>query len=200
MVPPLCQQCGRPLRQTSGTHCQDCLRFRRFFSCCRALGVYEGALREWIHLLKYGGRLDFGQALGRMMADMVQRDRQLAEADCVLAIPASADRVTARGYDQAWILAQECAWQTRLPVANEVVARVGSAAPQSLLPTHARRRNAFGQFAVAQPGRIAGRTVLLVDDIFTTGATLSEVSRVLLRAGARRVVAVVAAIGVQRGD
>lgn len=200
VTPPFCDRCGRPLRQTASRLCTDCRRYYRFFVVARAVGVYDGALRHWIQLLKYGDRVEIAAGLGELMAELAGRDPALAGVQAVVPVPVSPQRQRERGYNQAELLARPVALRLGLPVITDAVLRVHGGTPQSLLSGVARRRNAFGLYEIGRPAGIAGRSVLLVDDILTTGATINEVARLLLKAGAAEVRALVAAVGVQRAD
>jgi len=200
VVPPFCQRCGRPLRQTSAPICANCRYHQHFFAVARAVGVYDGALRHWIQLLKYADRVEIASGLGVLMGELALLDPVLQAVEVVVPVPVSPERQRERGYNQAELLARPLADRLGLPVAADALLRNAGGISQSLLTGDARRRNAFGLYAMGRPAGVAGRRVLLVDDILTTAATANEVSRLLLKAGALEVKVIVAAVGVQRTD
>lgn len=200
VVPPFCSCCGRPLRQTRAALCVNCRRWRHFFTVARAVGVYDGALRHWIQLLKYGDRVEIGAGLGALLAELACLEPALQGVDVVVPVPVSPERLRERGYNQAELLARPVAARLLRPLVTDAVVRVAGGVSQSLLSGAQRRRNAFGLYAMGSPLPVAGKRVLLVDDILTTGATANEVARLLLKAGALEVKVLVAAVGVQRAD
>jgi len=197
LTPPLCDACGDPLptwRTTSLSlaRCPRCRRGRRHVDRARAIGEYDGALKAVIHALKYEGRRSLARPLAALMreraADLV------ASADCVIPVPLHPSRRRQRGFNQASDLAR----QLGLPV-RHALRRVRATPTQTGLPAAQRHRNLRGAFALRRFAHdVAGRTVLLVDDVSTTGATLEACARALKRAGAREVIALTAARVVTR--
>ena len=179
---------GRPRTLT----CAQCLRTGQGFDYCRAYGVYEGYLRTLIHQLKYGGDAAIARGLGELMAWVVARDGRFGRIDAVVPIPLHPRRFAERGFNQAALLALAIARQINRPMGEPVV-RIQETSPQSKLPMNERARNVRRAFAVPRPDEVRDKRVLLVDDVLTTGATLSAAARALKRAGARRCVAVCAA-------
>ena len=191
-APPFCRACGDPLpswRVISVTleRCPRCRRHPALVSTARAAGEYEGALRDILHAFKYDARRALARPLGAMMrtagADL------LGDADCVVPVPLHAWRRMRRGFNQAGDLAA----QLDLPVVHALW-RTRATAPQTGLHATARRRNVARAFRLSpllsRTSRrrwLAGRVVVLVDDVRTTGATLNACAAVLLRAGAREV-------------
>ena len=187
---PVCLACWsliRPLPpylgDVSGTH----------LSGWRAAGEYEGSLREIIHAFKYDGRRSLARPLARLMREAA--GTVLADASCVVPVPLHPWRHFRRGFNQAGLLAS----RLELPVVNALW-RIRWTRPQSALARDSRRANVRGAFRLSPllPARtrdryIAGRAVVLVDDVRTTGATLDACAAVLVQAGAREVRAVSAA-------
>ena len=157
------------------------------FDRARAVALYDGTARDLVHRLKYGDRLDLARAMGRMMASA---GRELTgEADLVVPVPLHRARLWRRRFNQAALLAQRVARLSGLPLDVGVLARVKPTRSQVGLTRHQRAENLQGAFRVpgaARP-RLAGRRVLLVDDVATTGATGNAAARALLRGGAARV-------------
>ena len=198
ITPPVCERCGDPLpswRAISQTRarCPRCRRRSSAIDHSRAVGAYEGALREIIHALKYDGRRTVARPLGRLMA---RHGAPLLEgADCVVPVPLHRRRRRARGFNQA----AELARAVGLPVVDALV-RVRATSSQTDLPAAQRHRNVRGAFRAARPGvfgwrgaALRGRTIVLVDDVSTTGATLEACAAALKAAGAREVRALTAA-------
>jgi ComF family protein len=153
----------------------------------RAIGEYDGALKAIVHALKYEARRSLARPLAALMqhrgADLV------AAADCAVPVPLHPARRRERGFNQAADLARHLG----LPV-NDALRRVRATATQTGLPAAQRHRNVRDAFAVTRSARdLIGRTVLMVDDVSTTGATLEACARVLKQLGVREVLALTAA-------
>jgi len=199
ITPPICDACGDPLptwRAISLTlaQCPRCRRTRRQVDRARAVGHYDGALKAIVHALKYEGRRSLAKPLAALMrergADLI------AAADCAVPVPLHPSRRRARGCNQAADLARHMG----LPV-TAALRRTRPTATQTSLPAAQRHGNVRDAFATTfRASRLTGQSILLVDDVSTTGATLEACARVLKEAGARQVLALTAArvVGVRR--
>jgi ComF family protein len=192
LTPPLCDSCGDPLpswREFSVPlgRCARCRRAPRFLDRARAVGDYDGRLRAIVHALKYEGRRSLARPLAALMRE---RGAALVEAaDVAVPVPLHPSRRRHRGFNQAADLARHVG----MPVSH-ALRRVRATATQTGLPAAQRHRNVRGAFALTRRVRdVIGRTVLLIDDVSTTGATLEACARVLKEAGARQVLALTAA-------
>lgn len=152
---------------------------------------YEGAARNALLRFKFREQWDYAPVFGNFMRKCL--DENGISCDSITWVPLSARRLRARGYDQARLLAEEIAREWGLPC-EALLEKTKHTRPQSGLKSReARRSNAEGVYRAPDPDRIAGREILLVDDIVTTGATLLSCCKVLKAAGAKRVTAVTAA-------
>lgn len=144
-------------------------------------------LRQVIHRFKYGRQASLGKPLGRLMAQACQPWERAPGSDLILPVPLHPRRLRWRGFNQSVLLGREVGRAWNVPIDPFILTRKTETAPQSTLSLRERGPNVKGAFAVA-PGRsVARMRVLLVDDIYTSGATLNECTGVLLRAGAREV-------------
>jgi ComF family protein len=200
LTPPLCDACGDPLATwrtvgadsgPEGPHdlprCRRCRRQKRAIVRTRAIGPYDGTLRAIIHAFKYDGRRSLAAKLGELMrirgADAVQG------ADAAVPVPLHPARRRERGFDQAADLARHVG----LPVIHGLH-RIRPTAVQAGLPAARRHGNVRGAFAPrGQGATLDGCTVVLIDDVSTTGATLEACARALAAAGVREVRALTAA-------
>ncbi|HYM04971.1 MAG TPA: ComF family protein [Terriglobales bacterium] len=173
--------------------CDLCHRLAPPFVKAAAYGSYDGGLRELIHLLKYEQVRPAAAVLGRMLAEAVSGlDSAWTQNPVVVVpVPLHARKSRQRGFNQSELIAQHAlklrAGNGRLVLRSKILERRRETQSQIGLTRHQRRENLRGSFAVARPEEIAGREVLLVDDVFTTGTTVSECARVLRRAGASKV-------------
>lgn len=192
---PCCPRCGRPQPSLEdddlqGVRCGGCARRPPPFAAGLSMGAYRGPLRGLIHLLKFADRPDLAAPLAARAASFLRlRGGSLPPLDLVVPVPLPAWRRLRRGYNQSAELARELAARLGLPSAPRALRRRGGGPPQAALPASRRAANVRGAFRATRPERLFGRSVLLVDDVWTTGATLWECSRCLRTAGARAVVA-----------
>ncbi|MGH2424882.1 MAG: ComF family protein [bacterium] len=193
--PPICQKCGKPLRGPDDLEftCIPCRHRKLHFVAARAAGIYDGTLREAIHALKFRGRRGLAAPLGSLMAERIAGAR-LPLAQVVIPVPLHRRRLRERGYNQSELLAAEIANRFGLLVRSDVLVRRQATEAQSGLTLDDRRANVRGAFFAACS--IDGQTVLLVDDVLSTGFTASECARALRQAGAAQVVVLTVAIAV----
>jgi ComF family protein len=175
------------------SRCGLCRRVEPAFARAAAYGSYESGLRELIHLLKYGGVRPAANVLGRMLAEAITALEPNFPADSVALVPVPLHRtkLRQRGFNQAELIARAAMKispaRDRLRLCAGALERKRETASQIGLTIPQRRENLRGAFGVAQPELVKGREVLVVDDVYTTGATVSECARVLRRAGAIKV-------------
>lgn len=184
---PLCSHCGRPFPDAAGADhlCGTCLHAPWHFSRARALFLYTHPLAQAIHRLKYG-RTTAGLATFRLFFEARQAELVPSTPDWIVPVPLHPDRLRQRGFNQALLLAR-CFFPANRAVRAGLLERHRPTPPQTGLSGKVRRRNLQGAFRVPAPAEVAGKSVLLVDDVFTTGTTANECARVLRRAGAAAV-------------
>ena len=187
--PPLCDVLGIPLPFDTGerTVSAAAVAHPPAYGRARAVAHYSGAMRTLVHQLKYADRHDARTLLGRWLAEAGRE--LLPGVDLIVPVPLSRLRLLQRQFNQAAVLAGELSRQTGIPTDPLLLARIRSTKSQVGMTRDQRRRNVAGAFAVPgrRRGRLAGRNVLLVDDVVTTGATVDACARTLKRAGAARV-------------
>ncbi|MEW5724508.1 MAG: ComF family protein [Thermodesulfobacteriota bacterium] len=184
-----CRYCGQPFTTTIPTHhtCALCLEKKPAFEKATAAGLYEGALRTAIHRLKYEGRTELARPLAAFMAENLAPPFHPPEADLVLPMPLHSRRLKKRGFNQALLLAQALYAPWPGIVRWDLLRRTRPTRPQVGLSEEQRKRNVRGAFVVEQPQLLEGRPVILVDDVYTSGATARECAKVLRQAGVDRV-------------
>jgi ComF family protein len=192
---PFCTVCGVPFRTEGGLDhlCGDCLSKPPAFAAARAAVVYEGAVRELIHRFKYSGRVQARRPLGLLLAERLAGFVHDVAPDLILPVPLHPKRLRRRGFNQAVLLGELVSREWGVPMARRVIRRVRWTEPQITLAAGDRAANVRGAFAVADPDIVRGKRILLIDDVMTTGSTLSECARMLGKAGAAAVFAAVVA-------
>ena len=196
LMPPFCRCCGLPLDPLAkgGDLCAECRPGERPFDLARAFGPYEGALRQAIHRLKYQAMRPLAKPLAEMAArcfngaaDSEAPALVAAEIDVICPVPLHPARQRLRGFNQSERIARRLGESLGLAVNMSALRRTKPTQPQIELTADQRRRNVRGAFAVEDKAAVAGQGVLVLDDVWTTGSTITECARVLRRAGAARV-------------
>jgi ComF family protein len=198
----LCSICGERLEspfafaaqpvESSEALCGLCRRLEPPYIKATAYGSYESGLRELIHLLKYNQVRPAANVLGRMLAEAIEDLQPLFAGSEVLVVPVPlhSSKLRQRGFNQSELIARAALKlkpSARFQLSAGSLERRRETKSQIGLSRHQRRENMRGAFAVAKPDEVNGREILVVDDVFTTGTTVSECARVLRRAGASKV-------------
>jgi ComF family protein len=192
---PVCMRCGLrvgPYVDTS-LGCLACKREDHRFDAAIRLGSYCGKLRDTLLSFKSVHNELLGPALARQLVDSQGAALRAVQASVVIPVPLHFLRKLQRGFNQAETLAASLARELKLPHRSRILKRVRRTRPQSELSRDERRGNVSGAFSARRKAILKGATVLLVDDILTTGATCSEAARALKKAGAARVIVAVIA-------
>ena len=186
---PLCSRCGMVFTSRTGADhwCGRCLAHPGAYTRARAIGIYDGSLREAIHALKFNGQTRLAVSLGLLLWAAYQRYWRVGEIDVIAPVPLHSRRLRRRGFNQAYQLIQAWELPVETIVVRDLLVRRRDTAPQSGLDRRQRQMNIKHAFAVNRSGASAGKQVLLVDDVLTTGATAEACANVLLQDGARRV-------------
>lgn len=182
LKPPLCPRCGLPTAK--GALCLRCQRASLQIDGVRSVAFFGGPLREAIHRLKYSNSQDLAVPLGEMMA-LYWREVPFP-ADVIVPVPLHTRRLRERGYNQAALLARELGKGVGLPVLEDAMVRVRDTSPQVDLNAEERKENVREAFH-CPTDRLASQSVLLVDDVYTTGATLEACTLALKQRGVRTV-------------
>jgi len=180
---PQCTCCGLSFLDRDGEDhlCGECITSEQFFSVARSLGKYDGTLLEAIRLFKYRGKVTVGKALGRLMADHEYRGFTIRDYSLIIPVPLHKNRLKERGFNQSLILARELSRYCSIPLDFSLLKRTIHRKPQTMLRRKERLANVKGTFEVKNAEKIKGEKILLVDDVYTTGSTVKECSRMLLR-------------------
>lgn len=195
---PTCLRCGKPIAAKEVEYCYDCTRKRRLFTQGFALTVYDEIMRESIRYYKNKGRMEYADWYGEEIIARYGAGLRQLRAQALVPVPLHPSRQTERGYNQAELIAGRLGRSLGVPVLPRALRRRQKTVAQKYLGAGARSHNLESVFA---PGRqpVTGMTVILVDDIYTTGATAEYCTEVLLQAGARAVYLVNVCIGEEEG-
>ena len=188
IYPPLCRRCGRPRFDCS------CGSYEYHFDRSVSPFVYTKSVRNGIHRFKFRNAPTNAGFFGRLMASCVKREYADEHIDVIVCVPMHPADKAHRGYNQSALLAKVIAEETDIRFSPAILTKTVRNSTQHSLSKTERVRNVDGVYKVTRPELVYRKTVLLCDDIFTTGSTLNECARVLLEAGAQRVVCVTAAV------
>ena len=188
--PPFCQKCGRHLETLNLkiNICPGCLKsklnFDRAFSPC----IYEGVIKELIHEFKYKGKEHLYKPLSKIMIDFIKEYRLPIEyLDLIIPMPLHKTRLREREFNQAEALSKPIASEFNKTLASSLLIRHRLSRTQTELPTHKRFENVANSFSVTKNNDLINKNLLIIDDVFTTGATSSEAALALKEAGANKV-------------
>lgn len=179
-----CPRCGRWVGKP--LVCGECLQEQQWFHRGYFGFYFEDRLREVLHAFKFNGRKDVGRHLVSLVRKKILSFSDTF--DCIVPIPVSKRRLKERGFNQSFIISEEIARMTDKPLYHAVLYKIKDTKDQYTLSREERKKNIKGVFAVYDKSSIEGKRVLLVDDLFTTGATAQHASKILMQSNTREVV------------
>lgn len=182
-----------PISENSGDTCNDCLSRRHYSYRSTSAFIYTDNAKRVIINYKNYKNISYAKVLSKYMSAMVKDDFKGVNFDMVLSVPPRFKALNSDSFDQAGNLASVLAKRLELKYVSGVLVRCKNIKKQSSLGYKERLKNVEGAFKVKSPSKVIGKTILLADDVRTTGATLEECSKVLKQAGAYRVYCVTAA-------
>ena len=179
-----CQRCGLPLAGTEIDTCGRCLAEPPKLDRIRAAVAYDGLPRAIALRLKYGRKVALARTMARYMAPL---GGELPQDALIVPVPLHRWRLWHRGFNQSGLVATELSRRWRIPMDTRLLRRVKRTKPLKGLNYNQRRKAVSGAFAVFDRNRVSGKTIILVDDVLTTGSTADACARALRRAGAGRI-------------
>ncbi len=190
--PPHCERCGYPAEidyevPAGNFICGRCRVEPPAFDRARSVAIYESAFKGLVRFYKYQGQTGALDEIRPLLEKYFAGELQNYTGFTVVPVPLHVDKLRERQFDQACLLAREVSNLLGVPIDPAVLKRVRPTPSQTRKTRNERMENVRGAFAVRNPEEIAGRSLLIVDDVMTTGATVNEVAKVLKRAGADRV-------------
>ncbi|HEY8435182.1 MAG TPA: ComF family protein [Sphingomicrobium sp.] len=178
-----CNSCGLPLQATEQTSCARCLAQPPKIARTRSAVAYDELSRSLAIGLKYGRKVAIARTMAHYMAPLVRP----SEDTILVPVPLHRSRIWRRGFNQSALVARELSRRLKLESQPMLLRRVRRTPPLKGMSPVQRRKTVSGAFRVSDKGAVAGKTVVLVDDVLTTGSTAEACARVLRRAGAARI-------------
>lgn len=191
---PYCMKCGKPLLHSEREYCDDCSTNRRYFSEGRAVFLYDDVIKMSIYQFKYGGRQEYAGFYAGEMEKRYGRKIKSWHADALVPIPLHKDRKKKRGYNQAALIAKALGKRTELPVIEDLLIRERKTVPQKNLSAKERENNLKKAFKIGR-NDVKLNSVILIDDIYTTGSTINAATQCLLESGVKKIYFLVLSIG-----
>ncbi len=194
---PICNKCGIMFKSREGEDhiCGECIVSPRRFRIARASGVYDQAFMEVIHCFKYKGRVQLARPLGMLLFSTLIRYWDMSSIDIIMPVPLHIKRLKKRGFNQAFLLIKD--WEDIARSLNFEIPYIQEAdyffirsvwtEPQTGLGRKKRMANIKNAFSIEDSSKVFDKRILLVDDVYTTGATVDECAKILLRGGAKQV-------------
>jgi len=185
----ICPVCGTvfPDSPAPGHVCGDCLENKTYFSRARAVFRYETLILNAIHQFKYGRNISVGETLASFMAGFSFSDIDFPDYSLIIPVPLHIKRLRERGFNQSLILARALEKKHRIPVDFSVLKRKKFTTTQAGSNRNERKSNIKNAFEVRNCKNIAGKNIILVDDVYTTGVTVNECAKMLVMAGVQKV-------------
>lgn len=180
---PRCKKCGKPVQYEEQEFCYDCRNRNFHYEQGRSLWLHEGLVKKSIYGFKYKNRRVYAKVYAREMMEQFLELLKIWKIDVIVPVPLHKKRYRKRGYNQAFLLADEISKITGIQTDEELVVRKRDTDPQKEFGNKDRKKNLKGAFEVTKRG-IKNRRILIVDDIYTTGSTIDEIAEILKKAGA----------------
>ena len=192
---PCCTICSEPFKsKVEEDHlCEKCLRKRPFYDRLRAPYLYENALREAVHLIKYSGKSCIVDSLGPLLGAFAKTRIKDAKDMIMMPVPLHKKKLRQRGFNQSVLLVKAISPMLEAETDLFTLIRTRYTESQAGLNLEQRRKNVKGAFEVRENKDLGGKGVILVDDVATTGNTMNECARVLKKAGCRIILGLVLA-------
>ncbi len=194
---PRCRKCGKMLLSEAREYCADCMSMRHSFDRAVSMFLYDSAMQASIYRYKYGNRREYADYYARCMASFLGPEIRSFRPEALVPVPLHRSKLKQRGFNQAELLAVRLGELLEIPVEAGLVKRVRETAPQKTLGREERRKNLKRSFTLCGNDVKLSR-ILVIDDIYTTGSTVDELSSVLKKGGAREVYAAALCSGTAR--
>ncbi len=182
---PFCMKCGKQLKQKNTEYCEDCQKRRHLWVQGTSLYDY-GSMADSIFRFKYSGRQEYAEFYGYDMYRQKKSWLRAVQPDALVPVPIHAARKRRRGYNQAQLIAEVLSRHCDIPVCNELITRVKKTKPQKNLTEQERQNNLKKAFKILQ-NDVKLSTIVIIDDIYTTGSTIDAMTEILYSSGIGRI-------------
>ncbi len=183
---PRCAKCGKPIRYAEKEYCEDCKNGEFFFEKGKSIWIHKGPVAWSVYQFKYHNRRVYGEFYAGEMWRLYGKDITRWNIDCIVPIPLHWKRKRSRGYNQAECIARSLGKLSGIPVVSDAIKRIRYTERQKNLDNKERKRNLEGAFRISRKWKKT-KSVLLIDDIYTTGSTLNEVAKMLKQSGVEKI-------------
>ena len=177
-----CSKCGEPLKTEGREICLRCATGVTYFQQLKSYAVYQDPLKSAIQQFKYKRNLGLGEIFAGDLMDILKKSNW--QIDLIVPVPLSKTRIRERGYNQALVLARPLGWKMEIPVQENLLVRHRDTKPQVGLSLAEREQNLQDAFRTKDSGCIAGKNILIVDDVITSGSTMNACAKAFHEAGA----------------
>lgn len=184
----ICKKCGR-LQLNEADFCLTCQQHERHFDFARSCVVYNDIAKEMVRGIKFGHKKYYGKYFSQYLIDRYKEVYENIAIDCIIPVPLTKERKKERGYNQAEIMAKPLAEALGVPIDNKLIIKTISNKEQAKLTGKEREENVIGVYSLAENADVKGKNYLIVDDVMTTGSTLSEIAKILKKAKANEIFA-----------
>lgn len=196
---PVCTRCGKPYSHgVSHDACSLCLNTEMYFEKGYTVFEFSGIVQNTLYRLKYGGETELADVFGKLMADYAAELKE--HINLIIPVPLHIEKLKKRGFNQSWLICKALGREWGIDSSDKALVRSRYTESQINLSKKQRLSNVRGAFALNSRFKIQGKSVLIVDDIMTTGSTLNECSRMLKSGGASHVYALTAACPVHMDE
>lgn len=192
--PPYCMKCGKTLEDALEEYCMDCTSISKSYKRAFPVFVYNGAIKNALYEFKYKNQRSYGEFFGACIVQQYGEQLKSLGLDGLIPVPIHKEKRKVRGYNQAEVLASFLGSQLNVPVYPNCLVRIINTSPQKELNDKIRMKNLKNAFKIGE-NTIKLKKALLVDDIYTSGATMEACTKVLLEAGVEEVYCTSVAIG-----
>ena len=194
MREPVCKKCGKALTDERREFCTDCGKKKHFYCQGKAVFAYEGKIKSSMYRFKYANKREYAAFYAEKAAYLYENWVREKQIEIIVPVPMYFLKKRRRGYNQAEVFAKQLGKKLNIPVDNKLVKRIRNTVPQKELNDVQRKSNLKNAFQLATD-IVKYKQILLVDDIYTTGSTIDEISGVLLNAGVKNIYYICISIG-----
>lgn len=182
----ICKKCGR-IQLNEADYCLTCQEHNREFDFARSCVVYDDVAKEIVRGIKFGGKKYFAKYIANYLVEKYQSAFDGVNIDIVVPVPMTKKKKVARGFNQSWEIAKRFADAVNLSADNNIAAKIKDTQEQARLGGKEREENLAGAFEIKLPQEVEGKSILIIDDVMTTGSTANEIAIALKKAKAKQV-------------